>query len=82
MIVTIRVRAFAGKHLAMYRDSSSIHQQSYLFQNGSMLWSSKSDLDDDLSNIMSKEKKHIFIFLILGNFFRERAFILMVIIRL
>lgn len=47
-----------------------------------MLWSSKSDLDDDLSNIMSKEKKHIFIFLILGNFFRERAFILMVIIRL
>lgn len=47
-----------------------------------MLWSSKPNLDNDLSNIVSKEKKHIFIFLILGNFFRERASILMDIIRL
>lgn len=47
-----------------------------------MPWLTKSDLDDDLSNIVSKEKKYIFIFLTLGNFFRERASMLMDIIRL
>ena len=42
-----------------------------------MLWSRNPDLDDDLSNTVSKENKHTFIVLIFGNFFRERAFKLM-----
>lgn len=80
MIVTTRVRAFALRDLEILVNilqcigipPPSTNRVIYS-KMAVRLWLSKPDLDDDLSNIVSQEKKHIFIFLILGNCFLGRG---------
>lgn len=69
MIVTIRVKVSATRDLEILVNILQCigipppSTYSVIYSNiAVMLWSNKPDLDDDLSNIVSKERKHIYIF--------------------